>query len=267
VSERLPRRRIFGLDFIDLSDHEPLVEELLIHRQRRDSEWTLPVVVTPNVDQLVHIDRGTDATASRLIGAARYVLPDGQPIVWASTLLGRPLSARLPGSSLLAELWPRLVAGERRSLVVASSERIAERVRADGALAVVAPQLSLADRSTLDELVATCRELVADHDIEFVFVTLGFPKQCNVIDGLLHSLGEQARPTCLAVGASFDMYYGMVRRAPDWMQRTGLEWLFRFVQEPRRLFRRYFVDDPSFVALVWREWRSMRQADRPPRQG
>jgi N-acetylglucosaminyldiphosphoundecaprenol N-acetyl-beta-D-mannosaminyltransferase len=100
-------------------------------------------------------------------------------------------------------------------------------------------------------------------DAEFVFVTLGYPKQCNVIDGMLRRWpATRPLPLFLAVGASFDMYYGLVRRAPDIVQRMGLEWLFRLIQEPRRLFRRYLVDDPSFAPMVFREFKAVRRLQR-----
>ena len=58
------------------------------------------------------------------------------------------------------------------------------------------------------------------------------------------------------------MLLGLKKQAPRWVQRAGLEWFFRFVQEPRRLFRRYFIDDVAFFPLVWREWRRVRRAAR-----
>jgi N-acetylglucosaminyldiphosphoundecaprenol N-acetyl-beta-D-mannosaminyltransferase len=69
-------------------------------------------------------------------------------------------------------------------------------------------------------------------------------------------------PFAMGVGGSFDVAAGRVRRAPLWMQRTGLEWFFRFLQEPRRMFRRYFVDDAAFAGVLWREWRELRQQRR-----
>ena len=121
--------------------------------------------------------------------------------------------------------------------------------------------LDLGRRDEFDEFVQASVEAALDVDAEFVFVTLGYPKQCNVIDGMLREWPPgQPLPRFLAIGASFDMYYGLVRRAPEFVQRIGLEWLFRFVQEPRRLFRRYFVDDLAFAPMVFRELRATRRA-------
>ena len=258
MASALPRRRLFGLDFVDLPNLGPVADELAAHvPHRSEGSDCLPLVVTPNVDQLVHLDRNTDAVATALIRRAAYVLPDGQPIVWASRLLGEPLRARLAGSSLVAMLFPRLVAGRHAVLVVATSDEVATRIEAeDGAVAaVLAPRLSLDDPAGIDVFAEACTARILATGPSHVFVTLGFPKQCNIIDGVIRRLEAEDVPLPLffAVGASFDMYYGLVRRAPEWMQRCGLEWFFRFVQEPKRLFRRYFVRDPGLLPIVWRE--------------
>jgi N-acetylglucosaminyldiphosphoundecaprenol N-acetyl-beta-D-mannosaminyltransferase len=69
---------------------------------------------------------------------------------------------------------------------------------------------------------------------------------------------EMQVPFVMGVGGSFDVTAGVLKRAPLWMQDSGLEWLFRLAQEPRRLWRRYLVEDMAFFRLVWREWRSRR---------
>lgn len=259
----LPRRHLFGLDLVDAPTVDAVVDELLAHDPAGwPSDDALPVVVTPNVDQLVHLDRGTDAIASSVVTRAAWVLPDGQPIVWASRWLDAPLSGRLAGSDLVAALWPRLVEAGAPRLVIASNDEVAGRVRAEGGHAVVAPMLDVRDRAGIDAFVDDCARTIGEVQPTHVFVTLGFPKQCNVIDGILRALPEDGpRPLLLAVGASFDMHYGLVRRAPVWMQRAGLEWFFRFVQEPRRLFRRYFVDDVAFLRIVRRERAVQRSRD------
>lgn len=258
----LRRRRLFGLDFVDEPDFDRVIERL----ERAPDRTALiepTVVVTPNVDQLVHLDRGTDPEAAQLTYGAQVVLPDGQPIVWASRLLRAPLRSRLTGASLVDHLWPRLVDAGRRCVVVAASEWVADDIRASGpnCHALVAPMLHLDDQGGVDVFVDECAELVEAVDAEFVFVCLSYPKPNRIISGLLDRR-DAAVPTYLAVGAAFDMHFGHVRRAPQWIQRVGMEWAFRFVQEPRRLFRRYFVDDVAFIGVVWREARRRRGAAR-----
>jgi N-acetylglucosaminyldiphosphoundecaprenol N-acetyl-beta-D-mannosaminyltransferase len=258
-AERLQHQHLFGLDFVDETSLVPVIDALMCGDIQSPEDDRVPVVVTPNVDQLVHLDRQTDPVSSELIRSAAMVLPDGQPVVWASRWLGRPLRARLAGSTLVHEMWPRVVAEGARSVVIASSERVAALVDAEGSHchAIVAPMIRLDDRSGLDAFVDMCATLIDEVDAEFVFVTLGYPKQFHIIAGLLDRL--PASPTTFfAIGASFDMHYGLVRRAPQWVQRIGMEWAFRLLQEPRRLFRRYLIDDPSFFRIVSREQRRLR---------
>jgi N-acetylglucosaminyldiphosphoundecaprenol N-acetyl-beta-D-mannosaminyltransferase len=89
-----------------------------------------------------------------------------------------------------------------------------------------------------------------------VLVALGSPKQ----ERFIHRRARQLAPAvCIGVGATLDFLAGTVRRAPRWMSRAGLEWLFRLVQEPRRLARRYLWNDPRFVLIVWRTLQAPRE--------
>jgi N-acetylglucosaminyldiphosphoundecaprenol N-acetyl-beta-D-mannosaminyltransferase len=261
----LRRTELFELDFVDAATEAEISEILQSPREiEHRSECSLPLIVTPNVDQLVHIAHGTSAEAAAIVRQAAYVLPDGQPVVWASRLLGTPLSARLAGSTLVSELWPMLLSEGRRVLVIANSSEINARVRAEtGATnsSIVAPMFVAGDRVAITDFAVDCANLITIEQPEFVFVTLGFPKQCLLISDIVNNCRAAGTklPLFLAIGASFDMYYGLVKRAPQWMQRSGLEWFYRFSQEPRRLFHRYFVQDPYFIVLTWSEWRKRRR--------
>jgi N-acetylglucosaminyldiphosphoundecaprenol N-acetyl-beta-D-mannosaminyltransferase len=77
---------------------------------------------------------------------------------------------------------------------------------------------------------------------------------------MFHNYERLGVPICVGVGAAFDMLSGRIRRAPEWLQNAGLEWLWRLSQEPRRLWRRYLVDDLVFFKLLWREYAKRRRA-------
>lgn len=265
MQDRLARRRLFGLDFLDAPDTASVVELVLGYDRAHPDDGLLPVLVTPNVDQLVKVDAGADPVATEVVRTARYVIADGQPIVWASRLLGAPLATRLAGSMMLIDLWPRLIADGAPVLVVASSDEIAELVRRDhpGAVAIVAPQLRVDDPATFTDFADRCIAAIDPAATAHVFVTLGFPRRERLIRVMIDRWPAGVpHPLFAAVGASFEMLYGLKKRAPRWMQRAGLEWFFRFLQEPRRLFRRYFIDDIAFFPLVWREWRRTRRGTR-----
>jgi N-acetylglucosaminyldiphosphoundecaprenol N-acetyl-beta-D-mannosaminyltransferase len=257
-----PRRRLFGLEFVDAADLGPVVTDILAGERFDDGR--LPVVVTPNVDYLV---RRADAPlpAQRLFERARWCLPDGQPIVWASRLVGRPLAARLAGSSLVAAFWSDPRTEDLGITVVASTPSIGSSIRRSkpNAHVIVAPALN-PDEQEIEMYVEQHRDEIVAMSPVLVFVAIGFPKELLVIDALLRGWpDDRALPVFLAVGASFEMLFGVRKRAPQWMQRAGLEWFFRFAQEPRRLFVRYFVRDPAFLLLVAREW---RDRERPARR-
>lgn len=217
--------------------------------------------MTANVDHLVRYEDHPDEAA--VAAAATFVLPDGMPIVWASRLLRRPLGARLAGSDLFSELWGHVEGDGIPTVVVASSPELAESIRRScPEVGVVAPPLFDADdeaavTEVIDEVAAACDEL----DARLLFVGLSMPKHHLIASRLAsrwRSDEGRSLPVVLLVGASPEFHFGFVSRAPRWMQRTGTEWLYRLALEPRRLARRYLVDDLRFLPLVWREWRGAR---------
>jgi N-acetylglucosaminyldiphosphoundecaprenol N-acetyl-beta-D-mannosaminyltransferase len=122
------------------------------------------------------------------------------------------------------------------------------------------PFFDVTDRPALDAVVVACADLVAEHRPDLVVLGLGFPKQQHIALGTIDILAEHgiAPPLFLLVGGSLNMHLGLSRRAPTWVQRLGVEWMFRFLQEPRRLFRRYFVTDVRFLPMMIKEVRNAR---------
>lgn len=251
---------LFGLDFVSTGTIPEVVDALLDERAA-PAQWRC--VVTPNVDHLVRYEREpAEAEAGR---AATMVLPDGAPIVWASRLLGRPLASRLTGADLFSELWPRLCAETIPVVTIAASDAVAEGMAAANPLArgVVAPMFDSADVAAIDQLAAQADRLVDEIDAQFVVVGVSMPKHHRIANALRARWADptgRSMPTVLLVGAAPEFTLGLTPRAPEWMQRTGTEWLHRLLEDPRRLAKRYLVDDTQFVRLVAREWRGQRRA-------
>jgi N-acetylglucosaminyldiphosphoundecaprenol N-acetyl-beta-D-mannosaminyltransferase len=249
-----PNSSLFGFDFINDKDMSSVVERVLGPQPLDDR---LPFVVTPNVDYIVRLREPGLADLAKALPRARYVLPDGQPIVWTSRILKPSLRSRLPGSSMFPVLWKRIVAEQRRTVIVASTDETATKLRRElpDVGVVVPPHFDAEDPTQLAAVVATCRAAIREVQPEFVFLGISFPKQQRIALALVDELRRagEPMPLFLLLGGSFEMYLGMVKRAPTWMQRFGLEWFFRFVLEPRRLFRRYFVTDTRFAWLLARE--------------
>ncbi len=261
--DRLRRRRLFQLDFVDAPSLEPVLSSLLGRHLPADGS-RLDTVLTPNVDIMVHLTRrGAEHSVEwRMFQQSNYCLPDGQPIVLTSRLLGRPLGARLTGSGLFALLWPRLVTDRRSVFMVASSQVIVDRLRHEyrDLRSTVAPMFDADDVDTIEQLAHTVITAAAADPVDYVILGIGNPKDARIVESILRlwpaELGRP--PTLLALGGSASMYVGITKRAPDWVQRIGMEWFYRFLQEPRRLFHRYFVRDMAFVKLVWDHWRGDR---------
>jgi N-acetylglucosaminyldiphosphoundecaprenol N-acetyl-beta-D-mannosaminyltransferase len=191
--------------------------------------------------------------------------PDGMPLVWVGRAMGRRVG-RVCGPDLMPALIDRSRRTGGRHFFYGGAPGVAERLAAE-----------LAERYPGLEVVGThsppFRPLTEDEDRDevaminaarpdFVWVGLGSPKQDHWVAGHRPHLDAAV---LLAVGAAFDFHSGSLRRAPVWMQRTGTEWLFRLLAEPRRLLRRYTVTNSRFAWLLIRQILSRRPGGRPDR--
>ena len=253
-----PTTRLFGLDFANGESVTPIVDALFEGRDLRPESWRC--VVTPNVDHLVRYERHPEEAEAA--AHSSIVLPDGMPIVWASRLLRSRLRSRLAGSDLFPALWRRCCEAATPIVVIASNEEVASRLRSANpqARCIVPPIFSETDRAAIDAVVTAAVEAAAAVDARFLAVGVSMPKHHRIANELRRRwAGRYAgTPTVMLVGASPDFAVGLAKRAPRWMQRLGVEWLHRLAGDPRRMAKRYLVDDLAFVRLVWREWRARR---------
>lgn len=255
----LRTQHLFGCDFVSDASIDDVADEVCAAAVEPGGGWRL--VVTPNVDHLVHYDRVPDDAA--LAADAWIALPDGMPIVWASRLLRRRLGARLAGSDLFSALWPRLADAAVPTVVIASSDAVADGLAAQHpALRTVVPPMF--DATDPTEVAAVVDEVVgaADAvDARVVVVGVTMVKHHLIARRLRERWADvPSPPIVMLLGASADLHLGFEERAPGWMQRSGLEWLHRLLRDPRRMARRYLVDDPWFAVLLVRELRAGRSS-------
>ena len=216
-------------------------------------------VATVNVDFLVNAAR--EPPLLDLLQRTDLAIPDGMPIVWGSRLVGTPVRERAPGVDLLPALVERAAATSYRVCLFGAAPGVAGRAadllsrRYPGADVVgleapmVAPDGAM-DESALDQIRAVRPDVVG--------VALGHPKQEWWIARHGPALGA---PVLIGIGGTLDFLTGVTRRAPDWMQRFGFEWLHRAMSEPRRLAGRYARDFVVFVpGLLAQAWRGRRRA-------
>ena len=224
-------------------------------------------LVTANLDFLRRYVR--DGKARALYDCADLRVADGMPLVWACRMQGGPLPERVAGSSLVW-LLVELAAAEGRSLYLLGGTPGANagackvfKDKHPGLRLCGGSSPSLASPPAEAEIDGLVAEL-AQHNPDILLVALGSPKQEQVI----HSLRSRFPSTWMVgVGISLSFVAGELRRAPVWMRRVGLEWVHRLFQDPRRLAKRYLIDDLPFVARLFphailNRWRRARASRR-----
>jgi len=214
-------------------------------------------IFTPNVDHIVLAE--DDQAFREAYAQASVVLVDGMPVLWASRLLGDPLPEKVSGADLVEPLLRRAAARGWRTYLLGGEPGAAreamERLAARGP---VPPVVGIDDGRIAVEDTPEQREVVARVIAarpQLLLVATGAPKQERWILRHRAALGPAV---AAGIGAGLDFLAGRKRRAPAWMSRAGLEWAYRLSTEPKRLWRRYLVNDPRFLAILWREWRRRR---------
>lgn len=194
-----------------------------------------------------------DAELMRIHNESGLTTPDGMPMSWCCWHAGEKDVDRVYGPDLMLALceeavergWTSYFYGGREGIPELLAEKLSDRFPG---LQVVGtwspPHRPLSDEED--------REVVArinDADPDLLWVGLSTPKQERWV---ADHIGKTNASALLAVGAAFDMHAGVVKQAPRWMQRAGLEWAFRIGTEPRRLWKRYASNNPRFVAAILR---------------
>ncbi len=206
--------------------------------------------VVVNVDKLVKASR--DEQLRRIINECALINADGMPVVWASRLLGKPLKERVAGVDLFEALMGRAAGKGWRVFLLGAREEVVAAVRETYLRKY--PQLAIAGcRNGYwngEQEEAAVVEQIRASGADLLFVAISSPKKEQFLGRYQAAMRI---PFAMGVGGTFDVAIGKVKRAPLWMQKAGLEWFFRFLQEPRRMFRRYFIDDMAFIWLLIKE--------------
>lgn len=203
----------------------------------------------------VHMTMETyDAEEFRnVVNGARLVTPDGTPLVWMLRLLGAPLKDRVYGPELTVRLCQAASEagisvgfyGGTESSVITLVNRFRTRFPGLKVGYAYAPPFRPLTPAEDDEVVRA----INASGIRLLFVGLGCPKQ----EYWMAAHSKKVQAVMLGVGAAFDFHSGRTRQAPNWIQRTGMEWLFRLMMEPRRLWKRYLKHNPRFIWLTFLE--------------
>lgn len=251
---------VLGVPIDDLNMEEALarIERFVEHGRRTGRHHQ---IATVNADFVVKSLR--DPELRLLLQEADMATADGMPLVWGARLLGVHLEGRVTGADLVPALAERAAEKGYSLYLLGAAPGVA--ARAAEVLQSRYPKLQITGvqsppyRSLL-EMERTIADRIREARPDILLVALGNPKQEKWIGMYGQELGV---PVMIGVGGTLDLIAGELKRAPRWMQRFGLEWLYRLLQEPGRLWKRYVVDMLDFSSFFVRQWWVMRRRQQP----
>lgn len=228
------------------------MEEALQEINKLITQNKTAYVVTPNVDHIVQLERGGELC--EVYKNADLILTDGKPLIWISKLYGAPIKEKISGSDLFPQLcalaaekgYRMYFLGAAEGVAAKAAENLMKRFPGLQVVGTYSPPFRFEkDEAEMEKI----KNQIKDVKPHILIVGLGCPKQELFI---LHHKDELGVPLSLGLGASLDFEAGNIKRAPKWMADNGLEWLFRITQDPKRMAKRYLVDDRKIVGLAWK---------------
>lgn len=207
-------------------------------------------VVTPNVDHIVQLE--TNKELQDIYANASLILTDGKPLLWIAKWYGTPIKEKISGSDLFPLLcdmaakkgYSMFFLGAAEGVAAKAADNLMNKYKGLQVIGTYSPPYGFEnDSSEMNKIDAMIKKARPD----ILIVGLGCPKQEKFIYNNYKKLGV---PISLGLGASFDFEAGNIKRAPKWMANHGLEWLFRITQDPKRLMKRYLINDMKIFKLA-----------------
>ena len=207
-------------------------------------------IVPINVDVVMKIEN--DSYLKEIIDNADLVLIDGKPLVWISNWYNKPIKAKISGSDLVPLLCERslkkgytiFLIGGRDGIAQKAKARLEKELPGIKIVGTYAPPFGF--ETDVREIKKINQMITAAHP-DLLIVCFGCPKQEKWI---YENYKKYDAKVSICAGATVDFLAGNVARAPHWMSDHGLEWFYRFMQEPKRMFKRYFIDDVKIIKLI-----------------
>ncbi len=211
-------------------------------------------IVTPNVDHVVRLNQEPDVFEP-LYAAAWLSVCDSRILQLLAKISGPTLHA-VPGSDLTAALFADVIEPDEPVNVIGGDDAVIAKVTKRYGLTRMQHHQPPMGLRTNPKAVAAAAKFIADNPARFTFICVGSPQQEMVAKAALDS--GDAVGLGLCVGASLDFLAGKVKRAPAWMQKTRLEWLYRLFSEPKRMWKRYLIEGPK-IFIIWAKWKAARK--------
>ncbi len=243
----MARMRFMNTEIDNLTMNEALDEIERLIEQNSNA-----YVVTPNVDHIIQLEQGGELC--KVYKDADLILTDGKPLLWIAKWYRTPIKEKISGSDLFPKLCERAAQkkysmfflGAAEGVAARAADNLKERYRGLEIAGVYSPPLGFEKD---DEELAKIKKMIREASPHILIVGLGCPKQEIYIYQHRKSLDV---PISLGLGASLDFEAGNVKRAPRWVSNLGFEWFYRFLKEPRRMFKRYFIDDMKIFYLAFK---------------
>ena len=220
----------------------------LVQEKIRSGEQVHHVVV--NAGKVVAMQN--DSELRKSVNESDIINADGQAVVWASKFLGKPLKERVAGIDLMVNLVEMAHKNNNKIFLFGAKEEVVKEV-VDKYSKIYSSNIIAGYRNgyfspSEEEEIA---QQIADSGTQMLFVAISSPIKENFLYKYRDTLKNVN--LIMGVGGSFDVVAGKVKRAPVWMQNAGLEWFYRFLQEPKRMWKRYLVGNSKFIFLVLKE--------------
>lgn len=244
---------LFDFNFSDIHSEEEAVDYFLNTYKTPSSN--IPVVFTPNVDYIVNLNTPSYLAIKSQLQKCRYIFVDGQPLIWISKFKRKKgLKRRLSGSDLFSVLLDRIKRDSLKTLFICPNDEVADIAKKElSTLHTYVPlKFELNYPNQRDLVVEELISLINENDIEVVVVGIGFPRREILTLECISHLKTKKVLFCM-FGAAFEFQFRLKKRAPIILQKLGMEWFFRFLQEPKRLFNRYFVKSWKILPLAIKE--------------
>lgn len=207
-------------------------------------------VVAINVDVVMKIEE--DAYLKEITDKADMVLVDGKPLVWIANFHKHPIKAKISGSDLVPLLcevaadkgYSVFIIGGKDGIAEQAKRKLEEKHPTINVVGTYAPPFGFEQD---EEELKKINKMITDAHPDLLIACFGCPKQEKWIYENYHKYDARVS---VCAGATVDFLAGNVNRAPKWMSECGLEWFYRFLQEPKRMFKRYFIDDVKILKLI-----------------